>query len=207
MMVGYLSWVDFLSDFADESVIIPLSMVIGLVLWLLGWRKGCYGWLIAVFGTLSGIVLSKLFFYFLTGFRFIHLPINLISPSSHAAAGSLVYGSLLALLLRGGRAGMRTALVTSGLFALFFSLTRLELGVHTRSEVLFGSLLGMAGAVAFVRIAGKMPHELNKIRLAAASAIVVLMVYGHKWKGEQPIRYVATAMQVIVKTAFGQQRE
>ena len=200
--MSYLSWVNWLSNFADQAVILPLTLAIALTLWLFGWRKGAYGMIVSVLGTLVAVVATKLFFYFLTGFHALRLPIGLVSPSSHAAAGAVVYGILVALLLRGGRAGVRTAAVTSCFFALFFSLTRVELHVHTRSEVVFGSLLGVIGAITFAKIAGRMPREFNRVRLAGAAGLAILLMYGHTLHGEEPIRYVATSAQILVKEAI-----
>jgi membrane-associated phospholipid phosphatase len=199
-MSAYSQWIIFLSDFADQAVIIPLSLVMAVTLWLLGWRRGCYGWLLSVGTTLSCIVASKLFFYLIRSFT--DFGVNLLSPSSHAAAGALVYGSLFALVLRGGRAGVRTAIVTSCCFAWFFGFTRIELGVHTRSEVAFGSLIGILGAIMFVKIAGKVPHTLNRIRLAAAAVLIILLVYGHTLKGEGPIRYAANLLHLTIINAL-----
>src|SRR4051812_15420635 len=171
----------FWSQFADESVILPLALAMGVTLALLGWRQGAKGWLIAVLGTLGTIIAAKLVFLTIRGL----LPFDLVSPSAHVAAGALVYGSLTALLLRGGRAGPRTAIVTSLLFAYLFGTSRIELGAHSQSEVLVGAIVGLIGSVTFVRIAGRMPRGFNRIRLAAASALAVLLVYGHRFSGER----------------------
>jgi membrane-associated phospholipid phosphatase len=196
------NWSLFLSDFADQGVILPLALVMALTLRLLGWRRGAIGWLIAVGGTLGAIVLAKLVFLTLPSL----LPFRLVSPSAHAAAGALVYGSLLALLLRGGRAGPRTAFVTSTLFALGFGTTRLDLGVHSLAEVLVGAGLGIIGSISFVKIAGRMPHSVNRLRLAAASALVILLVYGNSLSGEHAVRAASGMVRTMIQTAIAQPR-
>jgi membrane-associated phospholipid phosphatase len=184
-----LAW--FLTAFADQGVMVPMSLAMTLVLWALGWPQGAKGWLIATVGTLTAIVAAKIIFYIFTGY----MPFHLVSPSSHAAAGAMVYGSLLALVLRGGRAGVRTAIVTSSLFAIGFSATRLKIGAHSNSEVIVGSILGILGTIAFVKIAGRMPTSVNRLRLAGATALVVLALYGHRWDGETMIRTATSNMR------------
>jgi hypothetical protein len=102
---------------------------------------------------------------------------------------------------------MRTTLCTTGFFALLFSLTRVELQVHTRSEVIVGSLLGVFGAVLFAKIARQMPREFRRIKLAAAAALVILLMYGRTLPAEQIMRHVATAAQIVVKKAIAAVRE
>jgi membrane-associated phospholipid phosphatase len=189
-----------LSDLADQAVILPLSLAIAIFFWLIGWKRGAYGWLLAVFGTLSCVVISKFTFYLIQSF--VRLPIALTSPSSHAAAGALVWGSLAALCLRGGRAGVRTAIATSGLCATLFSLTRLQLGVHTRSEVVTGSLIGVLGCVAFVVLAGRTRRAFYRVRLMALAATVVCCTWGSSLHAEHLIRSAAYVAESAIKHAF-----
>jgi methenyltetrahydromethanopterin cyclohydrolase len=47
-----------------------------------------------------------------------------------------------------------------------------------------------------------MPRQFRRIKLAAAAALVILVMYGHTMPGEQIMRHVATAAQVVVKKAI-----
>ncbi len=200
-MTSISAWVAFFSNFADEAVILPLSIAIGATFLIFRWQRGAISWLIAVVTTLATVVMLKLFFYIVRGF--VDFGINLRSPSSHAAAGALVYGTLLALLLRGSRAGIRTVLASSGAFALFFSLTRIELRVHTRSEVVIGSLLGIIGAMLFVILAGRLPLDTNRrIKLAVVSSLIIVTVYGNRLSGENFIKAVARHIDATVAQAI-----
>ena len=38
----------FLTDFADQAVVLPLVLVLALVLAAQGWRRGAAAWLVAV---------------------------------------------------------------------------------------------------------------------------------------------------------------
>lgn len=199
MVDRYALLVSF-SDLADEGVVLPLSLLLTVFFCLMGWKRGVLGWLIACGGTLTVVVLSKFLLYMVNAF--VHLPVGLVSPSAHAAVGSLVWGSLAALVVRGGRAGIRTALVTSGYFAIMFSLTRLELGVHTRSEVILGSIFGLIGTVAFVKLAGKTKRAFYRVRLIALTAIVVWCTWGYRTHGEYFIKSAAHITQMAIRHAF-----
>lgn len=196
MTVVSLAW--FLTNFADQALIIPLSLVMAIGLWMSGWRRGAKGWLVAIIGTLCAVVVAKLGFYVIAGL----LPFRLISPSSHVAAGALVYGILLALLVRGRQAGIRSALVSSSLFAICFAATRLELGAHSRAEVIVGSILGIMGTIAFVRLAGQMPESFNRLRLGFGAALVIFSLYGQRLNGELVIRSASYDIRTTLKTAY-----
>ncbi|MDE2007851.1 MAG: PA-phosphatase, partial [Rhodospirillales bacterium] len=80
----------FLTDFADQAVVLPLWLAIGAVLALSGWRRGAAAWLIAVGATLAAVGIGKL-----AGISC--GPPWLRSPSGHTAAAGVVAGGLAVL--------------------------------------------------------------------------------------------------------------
>jgi hypothetical protein len=78
----------FVTDFADQAVVLPVVAAIGIVLLAQGWRRGAAAWVGATAGTFGIMLLLKLVF--------IACPMSdLRTPSGHVAgrrwwpAGSL----------------------------------------------------------------------------------------------------------------------
>ena len=83
----------FLTDFADEAVVLPLIVAIGIALWLLGWRRGALAWIVTACLTLGAMLVLKLL-------AMACGPDHLRTPSGHTAAAAFVTGSLAAILFR-----------------------------------------------------------------------------------------------------------
>jgi membrane-associated phospholipid phosphatase len=177
----------FLTDFADLAVVLPLAMTVAAALLLAGWPRGALAWSVVVPGTLLAVLVAKLLVAACAGWLPLH---GLRSPSGHTASAAVIYGGLLALLLpEPGRGARRpfAALVLAGVFAVLFGGTRLALHLHSRSDVLAGAALGIAGALALARLAGPRPSRLRvAIPLAAALAVVVLF-HGEHLRAEDQI--------------------
>ncbi len=181
----------YVTDFADLAVVVPLALAVALALLLVGWRRGAAAWALVVPATWTAVLLAKLVVAACWGLLPFH---GLHSPSGHTASAAVVYGGLLALLLPEPARGARrpfAALVLAGVFAVLFGGTRLALHVHTRSDVLAGAALGIAGALALARLAGPRPSRLRvAIPLAAALAVVVLF-HGEHLRAEDQIDRVS----------------
>src|SRR5277367_6439668 len=140
----------YLTDFADQAVVLPLIVIVALMLAVLGWRRGALAWLGAIGVSFAGVLVLKLVCITcgpalgLTGLR---------SPSGHTAAAAVIAGGIAVVIGQGGR----RAAVIAGLAAVVIGTTRLELGLHTPVEVVLGGALGMLGALGFAWLAGKPP--------------------------------------------------
>ena len=77
----------FVTDFGDQAVLLPLAAGVTLVFALAGWRRGAVAWAAAVVGTLALMVVLKLVFlacgHLLPGSQ-------LHSPSGHTAAAAAI---------------------------------------------------------------------------------------------------------------------
>src|SRR5690242_12261261 len=137
------------SDFADQGLILPLAVGIGLLLALSGWRRGALAWAVAIGATLVVIVLLKLRFF---GCAPVLDPEARGNPSGHTAAAAAVYGGLAGLVVRVIRDdrlwSIGAALLVAGVLAAIIGQSRLLLDRHTVAEVLSGGAIGIAGAVA-----------------------------------------------------------
>jgi len=178
----------FLTDFADQAVVLPVAATVLVVLLALGWRRGAAAWALSVGGVLGVMLVLKLI-TFACGWR---VPwTGLASPSGHTAAAAVVYGGLLALLVPRGLGGTLVAALAGGVVALIFGLTRLALQVHTVPDVIVGAAVGVVGAVLLRKLAGDRPATLSSPRLAVAACVVMLLFHGHRLEAETRIRWLA----------------
>jgi len=179
---------NFVTDFADQAVALPLAATILVVLIALGWRRGAVAWGLGVGGVLGTMLVLKL----VTFACIWRVPwTGLSSPSGHTATAAVVYGGLLALLLPRGGGNTLAAALAGGIFALVFGLTRLALQVHTVPDVIVGAAVGVAGAVILRRLAGDRPSRLSSPRLTLAALVVMLLFHGHRLEAETRIRDLA----------------
>jgi membrane-associated phospholipid phosphatase len=179
---------NFVTDFADQAVALPVAATVLLALLVLGWRRGALAWAFGVGGVLMAMLVLKLVTFACVW----RVPwMGLSSPSGHTATAAVVYGGLLALLVPRGFGGTLAAAVAGGAFALVFGLTRLALQVHTVPDVIVGAAVGIAGAVILRRLAGDRPVRLSSPRLTLAACVVMLLFHGHRLEAETRIRAMA----------------
>src|ERR1043166_4884615 len=88
----------FLTDFADQAVVLPVVLVVALLLAATGWWRGAVVWLGVVGGTFGVVLFLKLVFM---SCQPVFIPWELRSPSGHTAAAAVVAGGVRALI--GGR--------------------------------------------------------------------------------------------------------
>jgi membrane-associated phospholipid phosphatase len=173
----------FLTDFADQAVVLPIAFAIAVLLAAMGWRRGALVWLLVVGSTFGSILVLKLGF---VACQPVFSPWDLHSPSGHTAAASVLAGGFVTLLAGSPPA----ALAISVLAAAMFGFSRVELGYHTLPEVFIGAAIGIAGAVVLSRLAGRPPAR-RPFRLVAVVAVMALLLHGGHLKAEQVIWHFA----------------
>ncbi len=176
----------FVTDFADQAVVLPLIATVALVLGILGWRRGAVGWLAAVGASFASVVVLKL--GFLDCADTVGLPL-LRSPSGHTAAAAVIVGGFAVML----GCGRSATLAAAGLGALIIGATRIALGMHSLLEVIVGGAVGVAGALGFAIIAGRAPR-LRLQWVFASVAMVALLLHGRHLDAEPRIRLVAFSL-------------
>jgi membrane-associated phospholipid phosphatase len=172
----------FLTDFADQGVMLPLAVAMAVSLWLAGWPRAACAWTATVTATFAVIGAMKLavFVYGPPAW----LP-SLLSPSGHTASAALVYGGSACLLAERTAFPVR-ALLVAGAFAGAIGFTRVALTVHTAPDVLAGAAIGIAGALILSRLAGERPRQLRTaIPLSVALSVLIgfhgLHIYANSW--------------------------
>lgn len=173
----------YLTDFADQAVIIPLVVAIAVALAAQGWRRGAVTWLIVVGSTFVATLVFKLVFLSCSP---VFGPMDVHSPSGHVAASSVVAGGLAVMLTRRRASILPAAVLT----AIMIGISRLVLGMHSLPEVIIGAIIGIAGAVALIHYAGK-PPRLKPAPLIAVTVIVAMLFHGLHLPAEAAIRHTA----------------
>jgi membrane-associated phospholipid phosphatase len=176
--------VTFLTDFADQAVVLPIVVAVGVALLAQGWRRGAVAWALVVVVTFATMVVLKLVFLACSasfGTSHIH------TPSGHVASAAVVAGGLAAVLLRRRSA----VLAMAALAAIVIGLSRLALGAHSPAEVIIGAAVGLAGALALPLLAGPTPRGLDGRRIAVIAVAVVVIFHGTHLPAEAHIRSTA----------------
>ncbi len=173
----------FLTDFADQAVVLPLVFALAAVLAWQGWRRGALLWLATIGLTFSVILALKLVFL---GCSSVFGPVSLQSPSGHVAAASVVTGGLLALYGRSRRAIAGVVFVV----AVVVGLTRVGLHYHSWPEVAMGGCIGLTGALCLTRFVGTVPTIRGRPLVLTAVAVLALF-HGRHLEAEVAIRQAA----------------
>ena len=177
---------EFISDFADQAVMLPLALVVLAGLAVLGWWRAAVAWAVAVFGTF-GVVLAlkagavEMTAMFGSGYRF--------SPSGHVAAACVVYGGLAVLLFWQTVPRVVIAAVPV-LAAVVIGYSRISLGAHTIVEVLIGTVIGFSGVIVLAALVGPRPR-LSRWPIPVVASLTVLVLHGLHLPAEQAIRLAA----------------
>jgi membrane-associated phospholipid phosphatase len=183
---------NFITDFADQAVMLPLAIAVAVALALAGWRRGAIAWFAAVPGTLVAVLIAKMVVAACS--PWVYGDSGLHSPSGHTASAAVMYGGLAALLMpRLSRRSwaLAAAALLAVLFALLFALTRLALHAHTAADVLAGGAIGVAGAIALVHFAGQRPPALRVAIPAAVAVAVLLLFHGQHLRAEDHIDHIS----------------
>jgi len=176
--------VTFITDFADQAVILPLVLAIGISLLVQGWHRGAAAWAAAILGTFGSMLALKLAFLACSSSLDVT---NIHTPSGHVAAAAVVAGGLAAVLSRRRHAALLLALLA----AAVIGGSRLALGAHSLAEVVIGALVGLAGALSLLVLAGRPPPGLGARRIAVLAVAVVVIFHGFHLPAEAHIRGTA----------------
>ena len=178
----------FVTYFADQAIVLPVTIGVGVAFALAGWRRGALVWTLAMGGT-YGLVLALKLSFVACGHL---LPVSGVrSPSGHTATAAAVYGGLLAVVARFFVGDGRWTLPCSIAVAAVIGLSRLELGAHTAPEVLIGGIIGICGAFAAGELAGAPPFALHVWRVGVLTLIALALLHGSRLPAEAEIGYLA----------------
>ena len=182
------SIIDFVTDFADQAVVLPLAVAAAILLAVGGWRRGALAWLLVMSGVLGSLMVMKL-----VASACGHLlPVaGFHSPSGHTASAAMVYGGLPAIVLRRFSGRARWALLLALAAAACIGASRLLLHVHTVAEVLTGGAVGVSGAALLSWLAGRRPPELGFRQMAIAGLLIIVLLHGFRLPAEAAIQRIS----------------
>ena len=191
----YTDPVSYLTDFADQAVILPLVFAVAIAVAAQGWRRGALTWLTVVAGTFAATLALKLVFLSCSP---VFGPLDVHSPSGHVAAATVVTGGLVALFTR-----RRTSILpAAALAAAVIGMSRLVLGMHTLPEVVAGALIGLVGVAVLLRVASP-PPRLRFAPLIAVIVVVAVLFHGLHMPAEAAIRHTAFRMTQFIPACRG----
>ena len=176
----------FVTDFADQAVVLPLVLVTAAAMWLGGWGRGALAWSLVCGATLGLVGAAKLIVFAYGPFA--GLPL-LLSPSGHTASAALVYGGFAGLLFAGPRP--RFLAPIAALLAGGIGISRVMLGLHTLPDVLVGAAIGLAGAIALEASAGRRPEHFRRVVPLAVGGAVLIGFHGLHLPAEPWLRLLA----------------
>ncbi|MBV1829220.1 phosphatase PAP2 family protein [Komagataeibacter sp. AV436] len=166
----------FITDFADQAVMLPVMVTVVLIMAVYGWWRGALVWALTAVAMLAVMLLLKI-----AGLYYAAIErTTIISPSGHVAAACMVYGGLLVLL--GQRYFRRfpvLMLVPLSGIGIAVACTRVALHTHTLFEVVTGGVVGCAAGFALGRACGPVPQRLWFYLLPVVACVAALFHGAH----------------------------
>jgi membrane-associated phospholipid phosphatase len=185
---------DFVTDFGDSAVTVPLSLLVLVFLWVAGergHRRVAVAWVVAIGA--AAVAISALKLVFGACETALTTTVHIVSPSGHTAMSTAVYGSL-ALLIGGQfptrcRRGLALA---AAILVVAIGWSRVVLHDHSRAEMLIGFLVG-AGALALFRamLGRETGPPLPLKWLLLCGAVVIAVMHGTRWMIEPAMHRLA----------------
>ena len=180
-------FIEFVTDFADQAVVLPVAISVAVALYISGWRQGAMVWGAVTVATLALMLVLKLGF---GACGHLLLDGRIQSPSGHTASAGLIYGSLLGLLVeRIFRQRTFSILVVLGVVAIV-GVTRVLLGAHSTAEACLGASIGVCAALLIIKYMGE-PTKRGKLALALLPALgLIFLLHGLHLPAEAAVHSV-----------------
>lgn len=162
-----------ITRFGELAVLLPLSLLLFAVLWGCESKQAAVDFLRALAACLFAMGVLKLFFLSCR----LGANSGMVSPSGHAAASTMVLGSL-AIVVCSRLAGtwrVTAALAVTAMIAAI-AISRVMVGVHSISEVVVGTLVGTLSLTWFFRSYRRLEHPPLNVALLSLAAIAMLVL-------------------------------
>jgi hypothetical protein len=187
-----LPLIGFITDLADQAVILPLVLAVLALLMALGEARAALWWAVAIAAALGGVLIAKIVFIPCGHL----LPVlDIRSPSGHTASAAAAYGGLLVLAGQAMSAPVRryAALGLGALVVAAVALTRIALHAHTVPETLLGAAIGATAPLMLM-----VPQQLfvggvvlRRRWLLAVPLVMVPLMLGQQMNAERWIARLA----------------
>lgn len=177
---------EYVTDFADQAVMLPLAATVALALALSGWWRGCGAWVLCVVAVLGTIAVLKYVFYACSN---VLGSSGISSPSGHTAAAAMIMGGATVMLLRERVPGWVLAALPVAL-AVVFAISRIVVHAHTVPEVIVGGIIGLIGTACLYGVAGPRPAG-RRWPAVLAAALVLVGLHGLRLHAETTLHNFA----------------
>lgn len=174
--------VDGVTNLGDSAILLPMSA--GVFLWLLVFcsRQAAGAWALAMLAAVVPIAILK--FALQTCDPLSRL--RLVTPSGHAAFGTVVYGGLALLAARQRPGWSVPAVAAAALVVAGICATRLMIGVHSEGEVLVGLAVGAAALLVLRDRIRRLPPfaiDFRRVALVLGPLLAVILAWmlHHDW--------------------------
>jgi len=186
-MHATLDVIQWVTDFADQAIVLPTSVCVLLFLLLSRCWETALAWTIAMGGVLAVMLVLKL------GIGACGPALGagaLDSPSGHTASATMLYGGIATILFP--RLSLTLRLMLAIAVALLFGASRIILHDHSLIEVLIGGIVGLGGLGIFMHLRGAGPTRLPRVWIMLVLAGIALLQHGHRMTVEHRIHSFAT---------------
>ena len=187
---------NFVTDFGDSAVTLPLALWVLICLVASGERWAAFAWIAAIAGTAVAIGLLKLVF---GACGPAITAVHVTSPSGHTAMSTAVYGCLALLIAAPLSAANRRPLMVTAMIAIFaIGWSRVALHDHGRVEIVLGFIVGGAGLALFWRMLGRSRVPGLRLKwLVLGGAVLVAALHGTRLVVEPEIKRLAWHLRSI----------
>ena len=180
----------FITDFADQAVLLPLALCVAGWLAVSGCRQAAAHWLLCLTAVLAIMVVLKL-----AVLGCISGTSALTSPSGHTATAVFVYGGIAALVLR---LRLAAALLGGLALAVLFGTSRVVLHAHSIVDVVVGGGVGLTVLAAFVWLALRADIQAKPTRLFLLCLPVLLLLHGVHLNMEPHLRLAGRWLGLVI---------
>lgn len=180
------AFLNAVTDLGDSAILLPLALLAGVCLTLLGWRRSAVVLALAVGAT--GAVIGGLKILLRGCAPILH------SPSGHTALSVVTFGLLAAVFAKGlGRLPAALISLATALLVAGIAVSRVLLEAHSWQEVVAGGLVGCGIlALALRRLGPEPPLRLSWLLVACLLPVVLL--HGQRLPTEEMLAHLSTLL-------------
>jgi membrane-associated phospholipid phosphatase len=184
---------NFLTNFGDLAVLLPLSAV--MLIWLIGLRpRSSAIWWVVALGLCVGLTaLLKIYLYACQPSA------ELQSPSGHTSLGTLVYGAIAFVVAAEVTGWQRVLALGGGLLVICgIAVSRILLGAHTPLDVVLGALIGSVALAVFARAyLGHKPAAPSLRPLMLALVLLTAVLHGEALHAEEMLHAIGRYLGAV----------
>lgn len=184
----------FITHLGDMAVLVPLSLLLGIVLWRFESKAAARAFVAPLLVCLIAMFIFKL--YFLSCGE--NMIANVASPSGHAAASTFVLGSIgIVIATHAPQWARMLILIAIPSLIVAITYSRIYIGAHTVAEVFIALGVGAPALMFFALRYSRLSHpRINFLLLASGVIILTALLYGLQLPAETLIKKWAHLIRI-----------